>query len=355
VATSVNLGYCAWLSGATYNEMVGNLNNAAEVYLGGTTGGVLQTYVNPLQVNASSGMIVAVNPGSAVIPSSSGPTAGAYTVTSPSTQDLTVATAPSSPNSRIDIICVNVNDLGSSSSYSQLLYVEGTAGTSPSAPSPPSDSIVLCQIFVGSGVSSITQSNITDERIFAVAAGGVLWCPNMASLPSGQAGQLGFDMVNNRLFQLGASGAAPIRVYSFPAAEAYSTSNVVTTYGSLTTVLSTSITSPGGVDLSISASVTDMYSPNNPFAMSFTLYIDSTEVQSMTYYSTSTKIDGTNYRCGGGYITYDTSSVKGTTPAAGAHTIYFKAEPYYMSSGNTVTLYALSYAPIDLFVCQVTI
>lgn len=355
MATSINLGYCGYLAGSTWNDTIGRLDIAASTYLGGSVGGVLQSISNPLQVLASSGMNITVNPGSAVIPSNSGATQGAYRPTSPSLQTLTVATAPGSPNTRIDLICINVDDLGSSSSYAQLLYVEGTAGNPGVAPTAPNNSLVLAQIAVGSGVSSILQTNITDERFFAIAPGGVLVCPNMASLPAGATGQLGYDVVNSRLFALGPSGAGPLHVYSFPAAETISTTNLTATYGSETTFLSCTITSPGGVDLLIIAQAMDMWSANNPFAINQRIYIDSTLVQQGAYYSTTTKIDGTNYRCGNSVVLYQTSSAKGTTPAAGSHTIQFRGQPLYMSAGNTVTLGGASSYPIDLFVSQASL
>jgi hypothetical protein len=355
VATSINLGYCAWLAGSTWNDTIGRLDVAADTYLGGTTGGVLQSAVNPLQVLASSGLNVTVNPGSAVIPSASGATQGGYRPTNPSTQTLTVATAPSSPNNRIDLIVINVDDLGNSSSFAQLLYVEGTPAASPSPPSAPTDSIVLAQIYVGSGVSSITQANITDERFYAVSPGGVLWCPNMSSLPAGQLGQLGFDMVNQRLFALGASGASPVHVLSFPNVEAIATTAATATFGTELTLLSTNVTTPGGADIEIVGTFCDAFTTYNPFNLQARLYIDSTLVQQNQYYSSTTKIDGTNYRMGAVYCDHQTSSTKGDTPSAGTHTIKFTVQVYYLSSGNTVTIPAASSSPIDLLVAQASV
>lgn len=69
---------------------------------------------------------------------------------------------------RIDLIVAQVLDAayGSASSEWQIVDIEGTASSSPVIPTAPASSIVLAQIAVGAAVSSITSSNITDERTF---------------------------------------------------------------------------------------------------------------------------------------------------------------------------------------------
>jgi hypothetical protein len=349
LATSVSLGYCPWLAGTAFSDTIGRLDVAAGTLAGGTIGGVLQSVTNPLQVLAVSGMNISVGVGSAVIPSASGATQGAYRPVNPSVAALTVATAPGSPNTRIDLVVINVVDSGNSSSFAEVQLITGTPANPGVAPAAPTDSIILAQIAVGSGVSSILQANITDERYYTVGPGGAIWCPNMSGLPAvGQLGQLGFDMVNQRLFHLSASGAAPLHVLSFALVEAISTSNLTATFGSEATLLSVSCTSPGGIDLYISAQVMDMIATTNPFGIDLRIYIDSTLVEQAAFYSTTTKIDGTNYRCGAANVVYQTSATKGTTPSAGSHTIQFRAQPLYMSATNTVTLLAASSFPIDL-------
>lgn len=104
----------------------------------------------------------------------------------PSAQAITVS-ASDPANPRIDIVCIKadranaqpenryVMDGGgiitntsvnkrSNASYAHQ-YVVGTPAGSPSAPAVPSGYVKIATIAVGAGVSSITQANITDERL----------------------------------------------------------------------------------------------------------------------------------------------------------------------------------------------
>lgn len=85
-----------------------------------------------------------------------------------SAENLAVATADAD-NDRIDRAIVRVNR---TTRETFPTVKTGTAGTSPSPPSLQQDSSIwelsLAQIYVSAGVSSITDSDITDERVPSV-------------------------------------------------------------------------------------------------------------------------------------------------------------------------------------------
>lgn len=90
---------------------------------------------------------------------------GAYCFYNDGTVTLDIATAdPSNP--RIDIICASVEDAQYQGPNNQpvLQVVTGTPAATPSAPSAPATSVVLAQISVPAGATSITSGDITDER-----------------------------------------------------------------------------------------------------------------------------------------------------------------------------------------------
>lgn len=90
---------------------------------------------------------------------------GCYGAYNDATVNLPISAAdPSNP--RIDIVCASIQDAQYAGSNNQplLSIVTGTAAPSPSAPSAPASSVVLAQVAVGAGVTSITSGNITDER-----------------------------------------------------------------------------------------------------------------------------------------------------------------------------------------------
>lgn len=77
----------------------------------------------------------------------------------------------SSGNPRIDLICVKVDTAVSPGvqgvNASSIVAIAGTPAASPSAPAVPSNHLVLAQVAVANGASSITNGNITDKRMQA--------------------------------------------------------------------------------------------------------------------------------------------------------------------------------------------
>lgn len=95
---------------------------------------------------------------------------GCYIGYNDGTTNLTIASNLSG-NPRIDCVVAQVQDAFYSGSSNQvvLAVLEGTAASSPSPPTIQNNCVVLAQVAVASGASSITNSNITDKRPFAAA------------------------------------------------------------------------------------------------------------------------------------------------------------------------------------------
>lgn len=90
---------------------------------------------------------------------------GSYGGYNDGTVNLAIAAAdPTNP--RIDLICASIQDAEYAGSNNQpvLQVVTGSPAASPSVPSAPASSVVLAQVTVAAGATSITTGNITDKR-----------------------------------------------------------------------------------------------------------------------------------------------------------------------------------------------
>lgn len=120
-----------------------------------------------VQQNSPTGMSVLVNPGNAVVANAS---RGPYVTSNASVRTLTVATSdPTNP--RIDLVYIQVidNPPDTGTTVPQVGIVTGTPAASPAVPALPTNGvcIALAQVRVNAGVSSVTNSNITDVRTSA--------------------------------------------------------------------------------------------------------------------------------------------------------------------------------------------
>jgi hypothetical protein len=94
---------------------------------------------------------------------------GVQTASEIGLQTLTIATAPSAPNNRIDLIVVD-------SSSGVASVVTGTPAGSPSAPSVPAGKKQIAQVAVPNGITAIGNANITDLRaLWSPSVPGVAW------------------------------------------------------------------------------------------------------------------------------------------------------------------------------------
>src|SRR5687768_11934175 len=128
-------------------------------------------------------MGVMIQTGLCYVAGTEGVSQGVYAVYAPTTTNLAITAAHASL-SRIDLIVVRVQDSAYSGASNTVAFevVAGTAAGSPSAPATPANSLVLAQVLVGPGVTSIVNANITDRR-FLIAM-GTLPVPTVADLPT---------------------------------------------------------------------------------------------------------------------------------------------------------------------------
>lgn len=320
MATSVNIGEALALDGPVFDGSdFRNFECAAMAWNGAAYPGLLQN-ANRMAVQASSGMNITIGPGAAVIPSAAGVTDGAYRAYNNQSRTLTVpASDPTNP--RIDIVVVGVNDLGTSSSTTFIEIVTGTPAPSPSAPATPSNTVLLANVAVGAGVTSIASGNITDKRVFTVAPGGILPVATTASIASGVNGQYAYDTANDRIFHLAQSG--PRQAHVLPWAPQQATGGATYNGSGTPTLCSVTVTVDGSTDLEIHACWRG-YNTDGALASvsiaTFNIYLDSSSLKACTVENRST----TGGQAGGSAMFHITTSGGGDRPSAGTHTVALK-------------------------------
>ena len=198
MASSVNLGYMLWSDGMEWTSLLSRQfagaaatwdTNASATAVN-PLGGVFNGAGSPLEVTqqASPDMSVLVNAGYVAVPH---PTAqyGAYLFGLQAQSTLTIG-SNSTEAARYDLIVARVYDTDDDSSYCDIEVVQGTAGDGQ--PATPSAAWLLAVVEVPSDATSITSSDITDERTFTVAPGGVLPASS-AGAPALAPGQILFN------------------------------------------------------------------------------------------------------------------------------------------------------------------
>lgn len=161
----------------------------------GPAGGVYASPAQALQVTAGTGMSVNVSAGYCSVPSSASGQ-GTYIFGLMSSGSLAVA-ANSTGSTRLDYVVANVQDLGSPSSSSQVEYLTGTA----SPPAVPSNSIVLAQVSVPNGASSIISADITDLRSYTAPPGCIVPFASTGVAPAAAATQVMYNEATGLLVQ----------------------------------------------------------------------------------------------------------------------------------------------------------
>jgi hypothetical protein len=344
LATSATTSLPAWLNGCTYDGDNGNdlRNSAVTAFfydpgpsgtgstiapLGGVLGG------SGLLVAASSGMNIVVTPGHFVVPNTGSATAGAYVSTLASQATLTVAGAdPTNP--RVDIVCAYVNDTGTSASNGYVQLFAGTPAASPVAPSAPANSITLAQIAVAAGATSITSGNITDERPFTVAVGGIPRAPKSSLV--GYYGQVAYDFASDSFYHNrntgGVSSPAQMRVLPFAPVTAVLTggSYSLTTSAAQVPGLTANVTCDGKTDLQVTYHIGGFTGLSSAATyVTVGAYLDGTLID-----ETVTALNATvNAQGGFTGIAYTGSGLL-ATPAAGTHTVTVLASASSVSGGS---------------------
>jgi len=178
-------------------------------------GGVAPALGNKLQVTqtGSPSMAVIIRSGLAWVPGTELGSQSVYGVLNDA--DLTVAvTTAHATLARIDLVCFKVQDTQYSGAVnaSSLVVVAGTPSGSPVAPAAPNNSITLAQVAVGAAVTSITNANITDKRMYL--ATGVLLCTSATRPAAGTVGvgQTIFQSDNNRMYTTSDGGTTWIEL-----------------------------------------------------------------------------------------------------------------------------------------------
>ena len=152
----------SWLQNGSHPAENDRLTTQA---LYATTGIIGSTSLAVTQ-NGTPNMSVNIAVGWAAIVGTSTTTQGTYVSYNDAVLNAAIATAPAT-NSRIDLVCLTVNDAYYSGSTNNIVVnvVTGTAAASPVAPATPANSIALAQVLVGTSVTSILTANITDVRV----------------------------------------------------------------------------------------------------------------------------------------------------------------------------------------------
>ena len=152
----------SWLQNGSHPAENDRLTTQA---LYATTGIIGSTSLAVTQ-NGTPNMSVNTAVGWAAIVGTSTTTQGTYVSYNDAVVNAAIATAPAT-NSRIDLVCLTVNDAYYSGSTNNIVVnvVTGTAAASPVAPATPANSIALAQVLVGTSVTSILTANITDVRV----------------------------------------------------------------------------------------------------------------------------------------------------------------------------------------------
>jgi hypothetical protein len=171
----------------------------------------------------------------------------------------------------------------------------------------------------------------------------------MSSLPAGDTGVIGFDVVNGRYFQLTAAGARPFKVMPFPAAQVVGSAAATLTGnvgsgGTMATVvfgstsMSATVNCDGSTDLVITIhwAGLSMATPT-PTQVQMAIYLDSTQLDLI---EVGAGMTSATFGYNGATTTYTTSAAAGDTPSAGSHTITWKALAFQQSTAEPVTVIA---------------
>ena len=133
-----------------------NADQMSNYFKGLITNGVYETVDDAMIVKATTGMVVTVGKGRAII--------DCKWINIDALVELTLSAAHVTLN-RYSAICVH---LDVSNRLMEIISIDGTNATTPTKPVPENTStdkyLVLAYVYVGAGVTAITQANITDTR-----------------------------------------------------------------------------------------------------------------------------------------------------------------------------------------------
>lgn len=155
----------SWLQNGTHPAENDRLTSTGVLW---KSGGVADVAAMKVAQSATPGMSVQVSAGHAIIAGTQSSNQGFYIAYNDAAASVAIATADPALG-RIDRICVVVQDSYYSGANNQVIFtaVTGTPNSVPVAPSAPDNAVTLAYVAVGAGVTSITNANITDQRVRA--------------------------------------------------------------------------------------------------------------------------------------------------------------------------------------------
>ena len=167
-----------------------------------SSSGVLGT--TEMAVTVSTALTVSVADGRCLINGTENTYQGTYYCENRGAQAVTLAGA-NATNPRIDLVVARVRDsIYSGSAASDGFTIEavtGTAAASPAVPSTPANSIVLAQVLVPAGATTLVAGNITDRRPVARRPGLQIFTDSTArasQYPSPTVGDLSYLTTSQR-------------------------------------------------------------------------------------------------------------------------------------------------------------
>lgn len=162
---------------------------------GGAHGVVGDDDLKVVQRAAGANLSVDVSAGYAMVAGSSVLAQGSYSFANDAVVNVGL-TAADGTNPRIDLVVAQVREhLSDASGFNdaRLLAVTGTPAAVPVVPAVPAGCLVLAEVLVGAGVTSVTNANITDRRSWLCAIGGVQRCLSTLR-PTGAARRKGLSV-----------------------------------------------------------------------------------------------------------------------------------------------------------------
>lgn len=187
-----------WLQNGTYSARLDRL--FADVLF---TEGVMQVGAGQLLVSErglGANNSVDIAAGYACITGDDIADQGKYLIRNTAPVNLAASAAPVA-NSRIDLVCVRINDPaegGPAGDNAQFVYVVGVAASSPVAPAVPTSAIPLAEVLRTVGDTAVVTSDITDVRSQALTF--------FANTLTNAGDLLSFDGINLTRVPIGASG-----------------------------------------------------------------------------------------------------------------------------------------------------
>lgn len=131
--------------------------------------GVMDLVAFEVLEDSPAAMTLEVSPGRAVVAGDDqvSPPQNSYLVEGYGTHTTATFSAPT-VNPRIDLICLQVRDTdagGATGDDAVIAVVTGSEAASPTTPTLPDTAIPLASVYLTVGMSSITQSSVTDLRV----------------------------------------------------------------------------------------------------------------------------------------------------------------------------------------------